>query len=360
MESKVRIAVLGTGWWACEAHLPAIQKHPNAELVAVQKRKREDARKVADDFGAQHACTTVDEVLAIDGLDAVIISSTPNMHFEQTKAALERGLHVLIEKPMTFTAAEAKLLVELAKSKDLQFLISCPFHYTAHSIAARKLIQSGALGRVKMISVLYTNFSGGLYYGKSLEQIFSDSPALENAPRPYLEPCQNSYSDPAIAGGGQIYCQVSHAAAHIGFLTGRRPTEVFARFDNGDANVDVYNTLNIKLDDGTLVSIASTGATMLPERNNEVRVYGTEGMLFMELWKGKLTFHDSKEQVTRYEDLAEDDIYPMYSPANNLVEAVLGTSPNGSPAELGLFAMEIIEAACKSAQSNMNMRVAEL
>ena len=93
-QKKIRIGVIGAGWWATFAHIPAVKSHPHAELVAVQSRERAKVEKIARDFGAQHACTTAEELLAIPGLDAVIISTTPNVHYAQTKAALERGLHV--------------------------------------------------------------------------------------------------------------------------------------------------------------------------------------------------------------------------------------------------------------------------
>ena len=80
----------------------------------------------------------------------------------------------------------------------------------------------------------------------------------------------------------------------------------------------------------------------------------------MELWKGVMTFHDSRDQVTSYDDLPEEEIYPMYAPANNLVDVALGEAPNGSPAELGLFAMQVIEAACRSVDGNANVSVAQL
>ena len=142
---KVRIGVIGAGWWATFAHIPAVCSHPDAQLVAVQSRERVKAEKIAHDFGAKHACTTVEELLALPELDAVIVASTPNVHYAQAKAALESGRHVLIEKPMTFTAAEARELVELAAQKNLQLVISCPWHFTRHGIEARRLIQSGAL-----------------------------------------------------------------------------------------------------------------------------------------------------------------------------------------------------------------------
>ena len=296
-------------------------------------------------------------MLALPDLDAVVVSSIPTLHYAQTKAALERGLHVLIEKPMTITVAEAAELVALAEQQGVQFVISCPWHFTAHGIEARKLIRDGALGRLKMISVLMTNFTAGLYLGLPWEKVFGNNPTLQNAATPYLVPGQSSYSDPQIAGGGQIYCQVSHPAAYLGFLTGRQPAEVFARFADAGTTVDVYDTLNLKLDDGTLVSLASTGATMLSERHYEVRVYGTDGMLLLELWKGKLEFHDLKCHVTRYPDLAEEDIYPMGAPAENLIDCLTGKAENGSPASLGVAAMKIIEAACESVREGQNVSI---
>ncbi len=102
-----------------------------------------------------------------------------------------------------------------------------------------------------------------------------------------LSPAKASYSDLAIAGGGQIYCQVSHAAAYLTFLTGLRPAEVYARFDKDGSVNDIYDALTITLENGALVNIASTGATPLKgERNYEVRVFGSKAILQLELWRG--------------------------------------------------------------------------
>lgn len=356
-ENKIlRCGVIGAGWWACEAHLPALNAHPRAQITAVQKRNRDAAEKVARDFGATRACTTVEEMLAPGDLDAVIIASTPNMHFAQTKAALEAGLHVLIEKPMTLTAAEAEELGNLAESRNVQFLVSCPWHYTSHNIEAARLIREGALGELKMISVLMTNFLLGLYEGQSWEHTFSqETETAQNAAKPYLEPNRSSYSDPKVAGGGHVYCQISHVAALIDFLTGKAVRDIFARFDRGGTSVDVYNAINLTLDGGTLVSIASHGAPIHTDRQFELRIYGTSGMLLMELWKGTMEFHPASGKVVNYPPLAEDELYPMFSPARNLVDCALGLAPNGSPARHGVFAMGIIEAACESATTGRNV-----
>ena len=347
---KIRIGVIGAGWWATFAHIPAIQSHPHAELAAVQSRERAKAERAARDFGAKHACTSVRELLALEEIDAVIVASTPNVHFAQAKAALERGLHVLLEKPMTFTAGEARELVELAARKRLHLVMSCPWHFTRHSIEARRLIHSGALGEIKMISVLMTNPIDKLLRGINT----SPTHGMEKV---YVEPRPGSYSDPAIAGGGQIYCQVSHAAAYLAFLTDLRPAEVFARLDRDGSPNDIYNALTVTLENGALVSLASTGATPLAERNYEIRVFGSKAILQLELWRGTMTMIDFADQRTDFKPLAKDEIYPGQSPALNFIDVILGKAANGSPGELGLASMEIIEAACESAQTGRNEKI---
>lgn len=342
---KVRIGIVGAGWWATSAHIPAVKAHPGAELVAIQNRKKIKAEKIARDFGAKHAVTEIEEILAIKELDAVIVASTPNVHFAQAKAALDRGLHVLIEKPMTFTVGEARELVETAAQKKLQLLVSCPWHYTAHGIEARRLIHSGALGEIKMISILMTNPVDKLLRGINTRPTHGMNDV-------YVEPSIGSYSDPAIAGGGQIFCQVSHAAAYLTFLTGLRPAEVYARFDNDGSVNDIYDALTVTLESGALATIASTGATPLCERNYEVRVFGAKAILQLELWRGTMALIDFEEKRTEFKPLSEKEIYPEQAPALNFIDAISGKAPNGSPGDLGLTSMEIIEAACESAQTN--------
>lgn len=344
----MRCGVIGAGWWATTAHLPAIVGHPSAELVAVQSREREKAEKIARDFGARHACVGYEELLAIEELDAVVVSSTPNVHHAQAKAALERGLHVLLEKPMTLTVAQAQELVDLAVRNHVELLISCPWHYTAHGIEARRLIHAGELGDIRMISVLMTNPIDKLLKGINT----SPTHGMDNV---YVEPRKGSYNDPAVAGGGQIYCQVSHAAAYLTFLTGQRPTEVFARFENEGSVNDIYDTLNIRLDRGALVTVASTGATPQSERNYEVRVYGTKAILLLELWRGTMTLIDFADQRMDYPALAPGDVYPSQAPMINLIETALDPTQNRSPGTLGLASMEVIEAACASAQDGRNI-----
>ena len=110
--------------------------------------------------------------------------------------------------------------------------------------------------------------------------------------------------------------------------------------------------------DSSIVSIASTGATSTGRRDFEVRLFGTEGMLFLDLWGGHMEFVPMEGDPLVYPSLAESEIYPHRAPAMNLIDSILDPSANRSPATLGQAAMEVVEAACRSAGSGRNITVA--
>ena len=344
---KARCAVIGAGWWSTAAHIPSLHENPKAELVAVQKRDLKMAQKVASDFEVPHACTTVEEVLDLD-LDAVVVGSTPNQHFSQAKAALGRGLHVLIEKPMTITAAEAEELVNLAAEKGVECLVGCTWHYTSHAAAALELVNNGELGEIKMVNLLMMDHLLGLYKKQTWRQFAEDHNDPEVEVEPYMAPNQDSYGDPAVAGGGQIYAQVSHAVGYLAYLTQDEPVVVQAFFDQSGTDVDVYDAINVKMSKGTIVSIGSTGNIGAATRRMVVNAYGVKGVLEMELFYGKMRFWSFEKGEQLFPDLPEEELYPKEAPAQNLVDVALGDGPNLSPGSIGLTSMRIIDAACQS------------
>ena len=351
MRHKIRCGVIGAGWWATFAHIPTLLQHPDAELVAIQTGDPQQAKKIADDFQIPHAYTSTVELLDSEDIEAVVVSSSAHLHYADARAALTRGKHVLIEKPLTITVAEAEDLTQIAAEQGTQFLISCPWHYTSHAREAQRLIRDEELGEVRMISVLMTNPISNLLRGTDMNPTHGT---------PYMQPREGTYSDPKLAGGGQIYTQVCHVAAYLTFLTGARPAEVFARFHNDGAAVDIYDVINVRMDDSSIVSLASTGATSHHRRDFEVRVFGTRGMLFLDLWRGCMEFVPMKGEPRVYPQLEGDEVYPHQAPAQNLLDSIRDPSLNQAPATLGVAAMEVIEGACRSAKTGKSIQVASL
>lgn len=343
---KLNVGVIGAGWWATSAHIPGILSHPDACLKVVQSRNIDKAKKIAKDFGAEKAFDSYQELIDQGDVDAVVVSSTPNMHYQEAKYALEKGKHILLEKPMTFTAGEARELCDIANENRLHLLVSCPWHYTPHGKNAKQLISDGVLGNIKMISILMTNPIDKLLKGINT----TPTHGLNDV---YVSPNKGSYNDPRIAGGGQIYGQVSHVGAYLAYLLGVGPAEVYAKFDYDGSVNDIYDSIMITMGNGTLVSLASTGATPLEIRNFEIRIFGTKAIMLMDLWNGNMELYSFMGDHKKFLPLDRSQIYPDQAPVRNLIDVCLGLGENLSPGILGYQAMKIIEA---STQSNKNQK----
>ncbi len=340
---KIRCAVIGAGWWGTTAHVPALAKHPQADLVAIQHQDEATSRRVASDFDVPNACTTHEQVLDIDGLEAVAISSPAFLHYPQVRAALEQGLHVLVEKPMALSVEQSQELVDLAAARQRELIVGCTYQYTAHAAEARRLVREGVLGRITMISIDMADWVLPLYLGPKVEP-----EKAHVSVGAYVAPGTSSYSDTAIAGGGQVFTQVSHPGAYIPFLTGADPECVHAQFDNLDTDVDVLNVINARYDNGMLVSLTTNGASTA-KCVYDVKVYGTEGALVLGLNTGTMQQWNAERKLQEHAPLQET--YPRWAPATNLIEVALGKAINGAPGTHGLSALKLIEAACESSRT---------
>ena len=113
MTQKIRAAVVGVGYLG-QFHAEKYAMLPNSELVAVVDLDRERAAAVAGKLGTR-ACTDYREIA--DQVDAVSVAVPTRFHFEVARAFLEKGVHVLLEKPITTTLAEAEELIRIAAEK---------------------------------------------------------------------------------------------------------------------------------------------------------------------------------------------------------------------------------------------------
>ena len=100
MSSTVRVGVIGTSF-AQAYHLPSLQAHPGAAVVAICGRNRERAQKVAERFEILEVFTDYRAMLADAQLDAVLIASPDYLHGEMIEASIEAKLHTLTESPLS-------------------------------------------------------------------------------------------------------------------------------------------------------------------------------------------------------------------------------------------------------------------
>lgn len=269
-----RVAILGVGWWGTVAHLAPLANDPLAEVVAVWSRTEEKAKQRAQAYGVPHAYTDWRALIDECALDGVIVASTPNMHYAQARYALEHGLHVLVEKPFVIETGQATALQRLAADRGLLLGVCHPMLFYEPLQSARQVLQSGQLGRILLVSGHFSQRCYELYHGHagmSRRAVDLDRPA----------PNPNSYSDPAIAGGGEGHTQASHIVGATLWLTGLRPASVFAFMQNLDAPVDVVNALTIQYEGGALGTITANGLVARETFETEIQIQGELGTMYL-------------------------------------------------------------------------------
>src|SRR5579863_8615717 len=121
MTKYLGISLIGCGGIA-RSHAFALSKVPNARLIASVDINEQAAIEFQNRFGFATYSTDVDAVLARTDVDAVVIATTSKVHGTLINKALNAGKHVLVQKPMTSSLAEAFEVVELVKKTDLKLM----------------------------------------------------------------------------------------------------------------------------------------------------------------------------------------------------------------------------------------------
>lgn len=155
-DTQLRWGVLGTAKIACAEVAPAIRNTPRCRLLAASSREQDAAEAFAVQIGAERAYGAYEALLADDDIDAVYVPLPNSMHAEWAIAALESGRHVLCEKPMAMTAAEAKAMAAAARRANRVLVEG--FMYRFHPRIQRlcALLDEHVIGDVRLVRATYT------------------------------------------------------------------------------------------------------------------------------------------------------------------------------------------------------------
>jgi predicted dehydrogenase len=356
--NKARIAVIGTGWWATTAHIPALQQNPHAELVALCDRSSEALERATAAFGPMATYTDCQAMLAAEALDGVVIATNHNSHYELAKACLEAGLHVLVEKPMVLRAAHAHELTALAQAHGRELIVGYPYHFTELTRRARDILRSGELGAIQFVSCLMSSMVIEFYRGN--EQAYQ--PVFHYK----VTGPGRGYADPQLSGGGQGHLQVTHLAGSLFFITGLQAERVSSYMEKGDVAVDLVDAISVRFapanGQAAVGVFGSTGNIGVGDPGRfDISVFCEQGYVLLEGVQGTLVVrrHDGSEE--RHGPLPGEARYPQFATSANLVDVILGRAENGSPAVVGTRVVELLEAAYRSADNGgAPVRVSEL
>ncbi len=152
----IKVAVVGAGHWGPNL-VGNFHNHRRSEVAWVIDRDAERLKAIQLRFPEVKIAADIDEALKDPEVDAIVIATPTNTHFDLAAMALRAGKHVLVEKPLADSVEKAVKLEALAKEVDRVLMVGHVFVYNAAAQRAKEFITTGELGRVYYLSMVRTN-----------------------------------------------------------------------------------------------------------------------------------------------------------------------------------------------------------
>ncbi|MBI4199785.1 MAG: Gfo/Idh/MocA family oxidoreductase [Chloroflexi bacterium] len=329
--------IIGIGRHADARMAPAIQSAKGARLVAVCSRNEERARAFAETHGAAWFYTDLGMMLQNPAVEVVYIATPNALHAPQTLLAAAAGKHVLCEKPMALSVADAEAMVEACQRHNVRLGVCFQNrHHPAHQ-EMKRLLASGFAGDITLAVAQYSHGFGGGYF-------------------------RGWRADVSLAGGGALMGSGLHPIDLLRFLLGKEIVEVWAASDGrlDEGLVDEMTIAILKFADGPFATVVSS--IRVPRAHNDVVLYGTRARL-----EGIQTVGMPLQGEFRGEgeDVALQASFPSKVPTiENFVRQVenftcsvrLQREPNASGLD-GLEMVRVADAILQSARSGRSVRL---
>ncbi len=337
----VKIGIIGTGWWSTEYHIPGVIEHPAATLVAIADLDPRRLEKAKDAFNIQNSYLDYNEMLAQEELDGVIIATPHATHYQIARNCLNHSLHILIEKPMTLYAYEARELVELASEKSRHIVIGYTYHHFKQAKIARDALLSGDLGEIEYVNCSFASNMMGFLGGNVTD---SNSPTRFTIQGP-----SESYNKPEMLGGGMGQLQMTHPIGYLLYITGLRAQRVQAFMTNLGNKVDLVNAINVEFENGCVGVIGGTGNAVSSYRM-ALAVYCRKGSYIVDtlLRKAEIRGENGTVKKLGWQPRSRKP----YAVTRNFIEVITHKAENKAPGEVGWRVVEVLDAAYRSAKEN--------
>lgn len=320
----VRCIMLGVGGHG-RTHVQRMLAVPDAQIVALVDPSEQSIAATRQRFpalAATPAFADYSAAFAATPADMVIIVSPHSQHMEHGMAALDAGLHVLMEKPFVAGSANARRLIAHAQQKGKHLAVAYQRHLEGPYMYIRGLIQSGEMGQLTMVNA---------YQAQS-----------------WLTGTAGTWrQDPDLSCGGQLNDSGSHLLDVVLWIAGQQPLEVMAQIDNRGTRVDIDSSLSVRFDGGAIASFTVVGSSTI-NWWEDVSFHCERGTI---LYRNKelLVARAGEKMPTQ---VSANEFPPESNPNANFVALLRGeVAEAAAPASCGLAVAQLTEAAWESAAS---------
>ncbi len=345
MRGKVKLGVVGMGMG--RNHAKGYLTHPRAELVAVCDMNEELARTMAAELGGVKVYTDAETMYREAGLHAVSVATPNKFHAPLSIAALEAGLHVLCEKPMAMTAAEAEAMLTAQKAADRALMINFSYRFSDISRALKQQVDAGVIGDI--------------YFGRTVWHRRRGIPRLGG-----------SFTIKELSGGGPLIDIGVHRLDLALWLMGHpEPVSVsgssydllgkaIAKQAKATYTVEDLACGLVKLANGATLAVEASWAVNLEEREHMVTLLcGTKGGLVQKNVGGAYQFVAevyTEEGGSLFTKRLDWSLKPSPSAYHEFVDSILQNRPPAATGEDGLRVQKILDGIYESAATGKEIR----
>ena len=329
MAERMAWGVLSTARIGREKVLPAMQASTLCRIDAIGSRDQAAAEQVAKTLGIARAYGSYESLLADPAIEAIYNPLPNHLHVPWTIRAMEAGKHVLCEKPIALTAAEAEQLIDARARTGRLVAEAFMVRHNPQWHRARAIVRSGAIGEVRAIQTFFSYF---------------------------LRDPANVRNLPDIGGGGlmDIGC---YAIATARYIFGAEPARVAATLDRDpDMGIDRLTSALIEFPGARHLTFTCSTQLSL---HQHVTIVGTKGRIEVPIpfnapndRPNRIIIDDGSDLVgggARVEEFPVADQYALQG--DDFVRAVRGEAPLEFPIEDAIANMRVIEATFRAAET---------
>jgi predicted dehydrogenase len=324
---KVRWGVLSTARIGVEKVIPAMQLSEYCDMVAIASRSLKKAQVVAEQLVIPKAYGSYEELLTDSDVDAVYIPLPNHLHVPWSIKALDAGKHVLCEKPIGLTVAEAQKLLDVARKQN-QLKVMEAFMYRHHPQwqRVRQLVVEGKIGALQAIQSFYS----------------------------YHNVDPGDIRNMADGGGGALMDIGCYCISIARFIFGTEPQQVWGMMQyDPEFKTDRLTSGVLDFGKGTSTFTCATQLT----RYQRVEIFGTEGRIEIEIPFNAPPDHPRRIWHQRDAEIEEIvfDVCNQYTVQGDLISlAVLNNTEVPTPLEDAVANMRVIEDVIRSAKSGIS------